>query len=187
MFTNNIRHIICKEKMAHTLRTHAREQFAELLKLDKSHPIPLNMEKSMFNWVIRETKKYRDAPAWENRFFRDRYKTKFLSIQFNLKEPRTQLKERILNGEVKSVDVAHMAPFELWKTGPYAIQIEKQRVHQMRKDALQGKIEENVRGMFKCSKCKSDKTTYYEMQTRSADEPMTAFITCLNCGKRWKS
>lgn len=92
-----------------------------------------------------------------------------------------------MNGEVKSVDVAHMAPFELWKTGPYAIQIEKQRVHQMRKDALQGKLEENVRGMFKCSKCKSDKTTYYEMQTRSADEPMTAFITCLNCGKRWKS
>ncbi len=40
---------------------------------------------------------------------------------------------------------------------------------------------------FKCKRCKSRKTTYYEMQTRSADEPMTIFITCLTCGNRWKS
>ena len=39
---------------------------------------------------------------------------------------------------------------------------------------------------FKCYKCKKRKCTYYEMQTRSADEPMTTFVTCLNCGNRWK-
>jgi transcription elongation factor S-II len=41
--------------------------------------------------------------------------------------------------------------------------------------------------MFKCRKCKSKKCTYYEMQTRSADEPATIFITCLDCGKNWKN
>ena len=41
-------------------------------------------------------------------------------------------------------------------------------------------------GLFKCPKCKFRKTTYYSMQTRSADEPMTNFITCLNCNHRWK-
>ena len=35
-------------------------------------------------------------------------------------------------------------------------------------------------------KCKTMKTTYYEMQTRSADEPMTTFVSCLNCENRWK-
>ena len=39
---------------------------------------------------------------------------------------------------------------------------------------------------FKCRKCGSRSTSYYEVQTRSADEPMTQFITCLNCGNRWK-
>lgn len=34
---------------------------------------------------------------------------------------------------------------------------------------------------FQCSKCKEKKTTYYQLQTRSADEPMTTFVTCVVC------
>ena len=41
--------------------------------------------------------------------------------------------------------------------------------------------------MFTCRKCKSKRCTYYELQTRSADEPATIFVTCLDCGKNWKS
>lgn len=39
---------------------------------------------------------------------------------------------------------------------------------------------------FTCRKCKLKKCTYYQMQTRSADEPMTTFVSCINCGNRWK-
>jgi len=41
-------------------------------------------------------------------------------------------------------------------------------------------------GMFKCGKCKTMKTAYTQVQTRSADEPMTTYVCCLNCGNRWK-
>jgi transcription elongation factor S-II len=41
-------------------------------------------------------------------------------------------------------------------------------------------------GIFQCRKCGSKKTTYYSLQTRSADEPMTNFITCVHCKHRWK-
>ena len=41
-------------------------------------------------------------------------------------------------------------------------------------------------GFFTCKKCKSKKTTYTQAQTRSADEPMTTFVTCLSCDFRWK-
>ena len=40
--------------------------------------------------------------------------------------------------------------------------------------------------LFKCRKCQSRETSYYEVQTRSADEPMTHFITCLKCSNRWR-
>ena len=31
---------------------------------------------------------------------------------------------------------------------------------------------------FQCGKCKKRQTSYYQMQTRSADEPMTTFVIC---------
>jgi hypothetical protein len=39
---------------------------------------------------------------------------------------------------------------------------------------------------FKCGKCKGRRTSYYQMQTRSADEPMTTFVSCLICNNHWK-
>jgi transcription elongation factor S-II len=41
---------------------------------------------------------------------------------------------------------------------------------------------------FQCGKCKQRKCTYFQMQTRSADEPMTTFVSCVThgCGNRWK-
>ncbi len=50
------------------------------------------------------------------------------------------------------------------------------------------KIECSDDGMLECPKCHKHKTTYYELQTRCADEPMTVFAQCHNdgCGKRWR-
>lgn len=38
-----------------------------------------------------------------------------------------------------------------------------------------------------CRSCKKkSKCDYYQVQTRSADEPMTTFVTCLECDTKWK-
>lgn len=39
---------------------------------------------------------------------------------------------------------------------------------------------------YECKKCKQRKTYVYQLQTRSADEPMTTFVTCMNCGHKFK-
>jgi DNA-directed RNA polymerase subunit M/transcription elongation factor TFIIS len=41
-------------------------------------------------------------------------------------------------------------------------------------------------GEFECKKCKNKRCTYFLLQTRAADEGFTTFITCINCGDRWK-
>lgn len=43
-----------------------------------------------------------------------------------------------------------------------------------------------VKGVFKCGKCGSEETTYFERQTRSLDEAASIFVTCVSCGNRWR-
>ena len=44
---------------------------------------------------------------------------------------------------------------------------------------------ETVSSLFTCGRCKKKECTYYQLQTRSADEPMTTFVSCLICGNKW--
>lgn len=41
------------------------------------------------------------------------------------------------------------------------------------------------KGAVDCKKCGSDETLSVEKQLRSADEPMTIRVTCLQCGYKW--
>jgi transcription elongation factor S-II len=52
--------------------------------------------------------------------------------------------------------------------------------------ALGKELNQQGSTFFRCGKCKKNNCTYFQMQTRSADEPMTTFITCLVCSNRWK-
>ena len=40
--------------------------------------------------------------------------------------------------------------------------------------------------LLTCGRCKKSDVLYNQLQTRSADEPMTTFCVCEHCGHRWK-
>jgi transcription elongation factor S-II len=168
--------------MASNIRTHAINQFAKLLGQTPTDLNPFNMEKSIFNWSIKQVRAKNGVPSWENTQFKEIYKNRFLNIQYDLKN--ADLAQRILSGEVNPKCIANMQATALDPNGISA------KVHHERNEFNNKKYsanaEEEIVGMFTCNKCKSKKTTYYQMQTRSADEPMTTFVTCLNCDKRWK-
>lgn len=163
-------------KMA--IREFVREELYGVF--DDTH-IADNIEKSIFNWSIKQTKMYKDVPSWENRFFVSRYKHKWLAIKRALEHGNLQ--DLIETGTIRRIrDIAGLEPDKLWTTGPLAVAKEHHRI----KNEMDVREIPAVAGMFKCSKCKSDKTTYFQLQTRSADEPMTTYVTCHNCGKKWK-
>jgi transcription elongation factor S-II len=170
-----------------TLRAYSISKFADIFGRPVDDSIPFNIEKSIYNWTIRKCKSNSSIPSWENKMFKEMYKQKVINIRTNLENEETTLKARVLAGQVITRTIAQLTPNELFPTGPYAKSIHDQYIKQMNIDLACGRINANTIGIFKCGRCKSMKTTYYEMQTRSADEPMTAFITCLACGKRWKN
>jgi transcription elongation factor S-II len=141
----------------------------------------VNLEKGIFNYAIKEANNKKIVKKWENKAFAQIYVDKLRTIYMNLKNP--ELLQNIRNGEITPQSIAFMTHQELnpqrWK-----ILIEQK----IKRDA--SKFTTNIQAstdMFTCKKCKSKKCTYYELQTRSADEPATIFVTCLDCGKHWKS
>ena len=45
-------------------------------------------------------------------------------------------------------------------------------------------VEGTKTDLLKCGKCGKRNCTYNQIQTRSADEPMTTFVLCNECGNR---
>tara|TARA_Y100000389_G_scaffold204108_1_gene255044 strand:+ start:4551 stop:5066 length:516 start_codon:yes stop_codon:yes gene_type:complete len=144
-----------------------------------------NLESSIHNWAIKRSKNLFDTPASDNPKHMNRYKCKFLEVQNCLKNSPT-LKDMILNGKMKTYEVVDTPQNVLWPGGPLSKEIEKNIQKNLKKD-YNVASDIDYKGAFKCGKCKKWKTTYYELQTRSADEPMTIFITCHVCNSTWKS
>ncbi|CAO3665468.1 unnamed protein product [Umbelopsis ramanniana] len=115
----------------------------------------------------------------------DGYKNKVRSLILNLKNKRNPgLRESVVSGELSIKELCTMSIEDM------ASEEKKAKDRKLAEEALF-----NARGagsaqaetdMFMCGKCKGRKTTYFQMQTRSADEPMTTFVTCVLCGNRWK-
>ncbi|XP_022733888.1 transcription elongation factor TFIIS-like [Durio zibethinus] len=112
-------------------------------------------------------------------------KFKYRSIMFNLKDPNNpDLRRKVLLGEVKPERLISMTPEEMASA---------QRQHENKEikekalfDCERGGAPKATTDQFKCGRCGQRKTTYYQMQTRSADEPMTTYVTCVNCNNHWK-
>lgn len=140
-----------------------------------------NLEKGVFNYAIKEANSKKIIKKWENPYFVQLYLDRLRSLFLNLKneELLTQLK----NKEITPQTLAFMTHQEM-NPEHWRVLIDKKIIRDANKYTTNIKASTD---MFTCKKCKSKRCTYYELQTRSADEPATIFVTCLDCGKNWKS
>ncbi|KAI3403858.2 tfs1 [Candida oxycetoniae] len=116
-----------------------------------------------------------------NESYRNKLRTFIMQIR-NKKNP--ELRERLLSKQITSERFIKMSPNEM---APEFLKKEIEKMHKQNLFDAQGATEKRaVTDRFTCGKCKHKKVSYYQMQTRSADEPLTTFCTCENCGNRWK-
>jgi DNA-directed RNA polymerase subunit M/transcription elongation factor TFIIS len=143
-------------------------------------PQSTNIEKGVFNWCIKECKNKKIIRKWENPIFVQMYIDHLRSIFYNLQDGH--LISLVNSGEIKSHEIAFMTHQEMNRD-------KWDELLQAKSIRDKNKFEQNLEAMtdrFTCRKCFSKKCSYYALQTRSADEPMTLYITCLECGARMK-
>jgi transcription elongation factor S-II len=158
----------------------------KLNKIIENEKQSINLEKAIYNWAIQQATDKNIVKKWDNSQFVQLYQDKLRSIYLNLSQTsnirNSTLLTRLQTKQITAKEIPFMTHQEihpqLW--GP-VIEAKIKRDKSKCEVNLEAATDE-----FTCFKCKKNKCTYYQLQTRSADEPMTTFVTCVNCGNRWK-
>jgi len=158
------------------------EKAAQYLSLDVSDIIVLNIEKGIFNNTVEFCKQNGYKLKWSDKeFVRNySYNARRILANINYTPNASSFKKSILENKIDPYSVVMYTKEQMYPEMWAELKLNNLKKHMFKQE------EESSDGMFKCNNCKSMKTVYYQMQTRSADEPMTTYVTCTNCDKRWK-
>ena len=152
----------------------------------KVNKISTEIEKGIYNFIIKYCNSKDIIKRWDNNLFKKLYLNKARSIYDNL-DPDSYVKnvrfiKRLKENEFSGYEIAEMNNNQVFPEHWKELYDKKEKrdkyLYEVNKDM--------ATEMFTCGRCKKKQCSYYQLQTRSADEPMTTFVTCLNCGKRWK-
>ena len=145
---------------------------------------PLLIEKGIYNKTIQEARTKGFERNWDSKSFRNIYIKNSLKVVRNLSNSKNSEKliQKIKFYIILPQDLVKLSHEELYPEIWEDILLKNKK----KMDSLQNESVQKGTSMFKCGKCKERNCTYFQLQTRSADEPMTTFVTCLNCNNRWK-
>jgi transcription elongation factor S-II len=146
--------------------------------------MPETMEKSIYNKTIKEARSKLVERSWNSMNFRELYKKNYIKVYSNISTNKNAdfVLNKIKYGLWEPEAIISMKPERLYPHIWEAILLKNSK-----KLAMLGKEnKEQGTDIFRCGKCRKNNCTYFQLQTRSADEPMTTFVTCLECNNRWK-
>ena len=152
--------------------------------MDKTRELGLNIFSKFIN--SKSDKLYEEElfKYSQNNIHKYLTKAKYL---FELINPKAKQFNKILVNKLKKnkitpQDLIHLQPWELCKEHWEQILEEQNKTDKIVMD----KTATFTTTQFTCSKCKNNECSTYSMQTRSADEPMTIFVTCIKCDNTWR-
>ena len=160
-----------------TQRLNMASRYAEALKTDDGSDISMadeigsEIEIAMFNYF----KGNLSGKSFMGQF-------REILIALKCKDNKT-LRSRILSRSLMATTLPMMSSKSF--LNPTQQLKHQSIIEEVTADLTAGTTTEVETSIFLCSRCKKRRCTYYELQTRSGDEPMTQFVSCLNCGKKW--
>lgn len=151
------------------------KQLEKIFDKKKELNIIKEIEQSIYNFTIvyAETN---DVPP---ELVEPIYETKVNDIINELNNPSKYLITTIRDKKIKAIDIANIKPEEL-NPEKYDKIIKRRQLEEYKKNNQAGT------DLFTCSKCKKSRCKVSQKQTRSGDEPPTTFVTCLECGFKFK-
>ena len=165
----------------------------EKCNLSKSRAI--KEEKGIYEYTVDKANRLTLPVDFKVRKFRETYFNKSRQIYINLLSDsyvgNTELHQHLRKKQKLTLEsipniapgrMAFMTPQEMYPGHWKELIDERNRQQKL----MYEERDDDVTGEFQCGKCKSWKTKHREAMTRSADEPMTVFIKCKNCGASWK-
>ncbi len=144
-----------------------------------------DIENSIYDYTLKKAEVQGIEIDFTNNYFKRIYVNKVMTLYNNL-DINSYVKDisfldRLLKGEFDVKNIAFMTPQEIniehWKK-----QIDRQNANDEFLYSRSIGIKTNE---YKCARCKKRECSYYQLQVRSSDEPMTTYINCLNCGHKW--
>ena len=143
------------------------------------------IEQQLYNVSIRVAKERFIKRKWGNPLFKQLYISKIRSFYSNIASDsyvsNNNFKTKIMNGDIKVEQISELSVYDICPEN-WAELLDKK----IRRDKIKYEMKPTaMTDQYKCRKCSSRSCSYYEVQTRSADEPMTQFIACLDCDNRW--
>lgn len=171
---------------SHSIRTLCLRHLSFLEEESFSKEEILSLEKAIFEATLQYAERCYVPRNWRSPTFCEAYRQIVRTVFSNLhpKSPvnNPRLLLRVREGEFPLEAIPFMSAYEIYPENWFAL---KDKLLQREQKILEGN-KSRATDQFKCRRCQKKECTYYELQTRSADEPMTIFITCLNCGKEWR-
>ena len=142
------------------------------------------IEKSIYNYTIKEAREKKIERLWTNKHFTFLYKKNFNKVYSNMGTNKNAefVMKKLKYGFWEPANLIAMTHEELYPEMWEDLIIKNKK----KMDLLYLDNRQKGSTMFKCGRCKKNNCTYFQLQTRSADEPMTTFVTCLECNNRWK-
>ena len=168
--TKEMTRMICIQKMDHLLH---------------NHELSNEIEESIYEYSLQQAEMKGIHPSIDNKYFKRMYVNKVISLYNNLDQHsyihNDQFLNRVLQKEFDIKKIAFLSPQDINKE-----HWQKYIDRQLANDEFLYSRTAGIRtNEYKCNRCKERNCTYYLLQVRCSDEPMTTFVNCLNCGNRW--